>query len=138
MNRIELCIGNQLDEMPAIVAMVAGFGAEHSVPAGTVNELNIALDEVLNNIISYGYPENGNGQIMVRLSYQPGEISAEIHDDGKPFDPLQAGAPDMSGTVQTRKMGGVGIHFMRQLMDDVAYARVGNENRLLLKKKIPV
>jgi serine/threonine-protein kinase RsbW len=114
------------------------LGAKHSVPAGTVNELNIALDEALNNIISYGYPDSGNGQIMVRLSYQPGEISAEVHDDGKPFDPLQAGAPDLSGTVQTRKMGGVGIHFMRQLMDDVAYARVGNENRLLLKKKIPV
>jgi anti-sigma regulatory factor (Ser/Thr protein kinase) len=125
-----------MDDMPAVVSMVEAFGAKHAIPPAAIDDINIALDELLNNIISYS-SSDGDEQIMVRLGYQPGELSAEIHDRGKAFDPLQAGPPDLSGTVQTRKVGGLGIHFVRELMDDVVYSRVDNENRLLLKKKIP-
>src|ERR1017187_7151145 len=138
MNGMEMRIRNRLDELPAIATMVDDFGVKHSIPGVVINELNLVLDEVLSNIISHGYSERTTGQIMVRLNYQPGEISAEVHDDGKPFDPLQAGPPDVSGTVQSRKVGGLGIHFVKELMDNVAYARVGNENRLVVRKKIPV
>jgi serine/threonine-protein kinase RsbW len=132
----EMSIRNQREDMPAVVSMVETFGAAHNIPGIVINEINLALDEVLNNIISYGYPERENGNITVRLAYQPGEISAEVHDDGKPFDPGLAGPPDLSGTVQTRKVGGVGIHFVKQLMDEVVYARVGNKNRLLIRRRI--
>jgi serine/threonine-protein kinase RsbW len=135
---MEMRIGNRLDEMPAIAAMVEEFGVKHSIPSAVVNEINLVLDEVVSNIISYGYSEDATGQIIVKLRYQPGEICVEVQDDGKAFDPLQAGRPDMSGTVQTRKVGGLGIYFVKELMDDVSYARVGNENLLAVKKKIPV
>ena len=138
MNGMEMRIANRLEDMPAIAAMVEDFGAQHRIPDATINELNLVLDEVLSNIILHGYSERMTGRIMVRLKYSPGEISAEVYDDGKAFDPLQADPPDMSGTVQSRKVGGLGIHFMKELMDSVAYARVGNENRLVVKKKVPV
>jgi anti-sigma regulatory factor (Ser/Thr protein kinase) len=135
---MEIRISNRLDEMPAIVTMVEDFGVKHNIPGNVINDLNLVLDEVLNNIISYGYSKGATGRIMVRLNYQPGEISAEIHDDGKPFDPLQVAPSDMIGTVQDRRLGGVGLHFMRELMDNIAYAYVGNENRLVIKKRIPM
>ncbi len=138
MDRMEMCIRNRLDEMPAIVTMVENFGVKHGISGIVINELNLVLDEVLSNIISYGYLDSATGQIMVRLNYQSGEISAEVRDDGKPFDPLQAVSPDVGGTVQSRRVGGLGIHFMKELMDNVVYARVGNENRLVVKKKIPI
>ncbi len=137
MDRAEIRISNRLEEMPAIVSMVEKFGARNAIPAALVNDLSLCLDEVICNIISYGYPDNGKGEIAVRLDYEPGRISTEISDDGTPFDPLQAGSPDLSGTVETRKIGGVGIYFVRQLMDDVVYRRVDNQNRLLLRKSIP-
>ena len=118
--------------------MVEEFGARHDIPAAVVDDLNLCLDEVVCNIISYGYPDNAKGEIAVLLSYLPGEITAEIRDDGAPFDPLQAPPPDLSGTVQTRKVGGIGIYFVKNLMDDVVYRRAGNENRLVLRKNIPV
>jgi serine/threonine-protein kinase RsbW len=138
MNGMETRIRNRLDELPAIATMVEDFGIKHSISGVAINELNLVLDEVLSNIILHGYSGNATGQIIVRLNYKPGEISAEVHDDGKPFDPLQADSPDVSGTVQSRKVGGLGIHFVKELMDNVAYARVGNENRLVVRKKLPV
>jgi anti-sigma regulatory factor (Ser/Thr protein kinase) len=136
MDRMELRIHNRREDMPAIITMVEEFGVKNNIPGAVVNDLNLALDEVLINILSHGYADGATGQILVQLNYQSGELSAEIRDDGKPFDPLQVGPPDLGGTVQTRNVGGLGVHFVRQLMDNVVYARVGNENRLLLIKKI--
>jgi serine/threonine-protein kinase RsbW len=137
MDCTEIRIANRLGDMPAIVSMVEQFGVRHAIPAALVNDLNLCLDEVICNIISYGYPDHGKGEITVRLNYQPGLISTEIHDDGRPFDPLQTAPPDLDGTVQSRKVGGIGIYFVRQLMDDVVYRRVDNQNRLFLRKSIP-
>jgi anti-sigma regulatory factor (Ser/Thr protein kinase) len=135
---MELRIKNKMEEMPAVVSMVEGFGVKHSISDGVINEINLALDEILSNIISYGYPQGETGEIMVRLRYQPGEVTAEIHDDGVSFDPLQVASPDFAATVKDRRVGGLGITFVRELMDEVGYSRVANENRLLLTKKMPI
>jgi serine/threonine-protein kinase RsbW len=137
MDGMEICIRNRVDEMPAIVTMVENFGIKHGISHVVINELNLVLDEVLSNILSYGYSERATGRIIVRLNYRSGEISAEVRDDGRPFDPLQVESPDKAGTVQSRRVGGLGIHFMKELMDNAVYARVGNENRLVLVKKLP-
>jgi serine/threonine-protein kinase RsbW len=136
MDRTELCITNRLEDMAAVVTMVEDFGAAHSIPNTVINDFNVVLDEVLNNIISYGYPDGGTHEIKVRLTFQPGEVLAEVHDEARAFDPLRAAPPDLSGTLQTRGVGGVGIHFVKTLMDDAVYARVGNENQLLLRKRL--
>jgi serine/threonine-protein kinase RsbW len=134
---MELRIKNKMEEMPAIVSMVDGFGVKHGISDRVINEINLALDEILCNIISYGYPHGEPGEIMVRLRYRPGEVTAEIHDDGVSFDPLQAAPPDFAATVNDRKVGGLGITFVKELMDEVAYSRVANQNHLLLTKKTP-
>lgn len=138
MDGMQIHIRNRIEETPAIISMVEDFGARHHIPPALVNDLNLCLDEVISNIISYGYPDGAKGGITVLLSYQAGQLTMEIRDDGAPFDPLQAGPPDLSGTVQTRKVGGIGIYFVRQLMDDVVYQRAGAENRLVLRKNIPI
>ena len=137
MSRVEMRIKNRMEDMPEIASMVERFCAQSGIPSAITNDLNLCLDEILCNIISYGYPEQGAGTITVKLNYGRGRLEAEIHDDGMAFDPLQAGPPDTSGTVQTRKIGGIGIHFVKELMDDIVYRRVGDENQLLLIKNIP-
>jgi serine/threonine-protein kinase RsbW len=132
----ELRIKNRMADMSAIVAMVEEFCARFNVPIAAVNDLNLCLDELICNTISYGYPDDRAGAIDVRLGYLPGQLRAEIHDDGVAFNPLEAESPDLSGSVQTRKVGGVGIHFVKELMDDIVYRRVANENQLTLIKNI--
>jgi anti-sigma regulatory factor (Ser/Thr protein kinase) len=132
----ELRIRNRMEDMSAVVAMVDEFYARFKIPEAAVNDLNLCLDELICNTISYGYPDDGVGAITVRLVYTPGQLRAEIHDDGVAFNPLEAEPPNLTGSVQTRKVGGVGIHFVKELMDDIVYQRVGDENQLTLTKNI--
>ncbi len=136
MAEVEARIPNRRDEMRTIAALVEQFGLTHLVPSRIVNELNVALDEILNNIISYGFEPGEQSEILVRLSLQQGERVAEIEDAGRPFAPLGAPPPDLAGGLRERRVGGLGIHFVRNLMDAVEYARVGECNRLRLSKTL--
>jgi anti-sigma regulatory factor (Ser/Thr protein kinase) len=129
-------IGNRISEMANVVSFVNDFGAAHGVPENELNELNLSLDEILNNTISYGYSDRKRHEIQVSLVLEQDALIAEIEDDGAPFNPLEAPPPDVSGTLQTRKVGGVGIHFARTLMDGMEYTRAGQVNRLRLRKRI--
>jgi serine/threonine-protein kinase RsbW len=112
-------------------ALWLGWG----LPPKLVETLNVVLDEALNNIISYGYREAANDEIVVYLAATPGEIVAEI-EDGVPFDPLKVPAPDLDAPLKDRKVGGLGVHCMRSLMDYVSHERVAGRNRLRLTQKI--
>ena len=131
-------IPNRLDALPGVVAMVDIFGVEHALPAGVVNDLNLALDEALNNIIRHGYEAGApdDGEIAIRVSLGQGEMVAEVEDAGRPFDPLAAPAPDLSRSARERVPGGLGILFIKTLMDEVAYERRAGRNRLRLCKKL--
>lgn len=138
MAQIEARIPNRRRDMATVAAMTERFGAEHKVPGAVVNDLNVALDEVLANIMSYAYSPGERAEILVRLALTGSEIVAEIEDDGRPFDPLEAPPPDLSKSLRDRKVGGLGIHFIKSLMDDVSYHRIDGRNRLRLSKKLQV
>ena len=115
--------------------LVNDFGARHQFPNEVVVALNVALDEVLNNIISYGYEDAGHHDISVRLELRGGNVEVVVEDDGKPFDPLAVPAPDL--TIRRRADGGVGLHFVRTLTDGMTYARRDGINQLRLTKRLP-
>jgi anti-sigma regulatory factor (Ser/Thr protein kinase) len=131
-----LVIGNIISEMQRVVALVEQFGATHSIPDRIINELNLCLDEILNNTISYGYDDGDSHCIRVTLALADGAVTAEVVDDGKPFDPRQSTPPDPSQGLRQRRPGGVGLHFVQALMDRVDYARKDGCNRLKLHKKL--
>ncbi len=110
---------------------------EADVPEKAVGQLQLAVDEVCTNLVLYAYKEEGSGEIQ--LSVEPGEaeVVVTITDWGAPFHPDQAPAPDLSSDWQTRKVGGLGWHLVRQVTDHVEYSAdpVGG-NVLRLVKKI--
>ena len=134
---IEARIPNRLDELAKIVLVVDSFGAAHRIPAAIVNDLNLALDEVLNNIVSYGYPNADNAEITVRLRHEAGRVRVEIEDDGIAFNPLAPRRRETAARRPRRRVGGLGIRFIRGLMDEVAYERIDGRNRLRLTRRIP-
>jgi serine/threonine-protein kinase RsbW len=131
-----LVIANRISEMEKIVVLVEQFGAAHNIPNRIINELNLCLDEILNNTISYGYDDSDSHWIRVALMLADEVVTAEIVDDGKPFDPRQSTPPDRSQGLRERKLGGVGLHFVHALMDKVDYARKDGCNHLKLHKKL--
>jgi serine/threonine-protein kinase RsbW len=110
------------------------LAAAHRLPADPVADMLVALDEVLTNIITHGYSDDAAHEIRIRLTVGADALEAEVEDDGRPFNPLTAAPPDLSGSLQERRVGGLGIHFARKLMSEVAYSLVDNKNRLVLKK----
>jgi serine/threonine-protein kinase RsbW len=132
---IEVRILNRWEDMPIVTSMLSRFAGENGLPPPVLHDLNVVLDEALNNIIAHGYEDGADGEIMVRLECRDGEIAMVIEDRGRPFDPRQVSAPDLTAPLHARKVGGLGVHFMRSLMDDLTYTRAGDTNRLCLIKK---
>lgn len=137
MARAEIRIPNRRDKMSEVGAMIENFVKAHGGSREMVHDLGVALDEVLNNIISYGYGPEEHGHILVRVAAVDDRIVVEVEDTGRPFDPLAAPTPDLSGPLRQRKVGGLGIHFVKQLMDEVEHARIAGTNRLRLHKRFP-
>jgi serine/threonine-protein kinase RsbW len=131
-----LSIGNTIAELQKVVALVEKFGVDNDIPQDTTNALNVSLDELLNNTISYGYDDKLAHSIAVKLSLAAGWVIAEIQDDGKPFDPREIGTGPIEGNLGTRKVGGLGVRFVKALMDEVDYERRGPCNIVKIKKKL--
>jgi sigma-B regulation protein RsbU (phosphoserine phosphatase) len=132
---LEINLKNKVSELDGVNQSLMEFGQRHGLPSKVVHDLNLAIEEILTNIISYGYTDNREHEVKVRLSAQLGEVSVEIEDDGQPFNPLEAPEPDITKPLEERKIGGLGIHLVRKLMDSLEYKRQGERNLLTIKKK---
>lgn len=122
--------------MPLAASILTRFGAQYGLPAPVLHDMNVVLDDALNNIITYGYDAGTESKITIRLEHRQGEVMLLIEDRGRPFDPTQAPAPELGASLQSREVGGLGIHFIRSLMDDVGYSSTDGINRLRMTKKI--
>lgn len=137
---LEQCftLRNVLSEIPALAERIEAFGVEGSLSIQHIYQLNLVLDELITNIVSYGYDDDRPHEIHLRLRAEPGRLKAILSDDGKPFNPLEeAPVAVLEGSIEDRPIGGLGIHFMRTLMDEVAYEREAGHNRLTLIKHLP-
>jgi anti-sigma regulatory factor (Ser/Thr protein kinase) len=101
-----------------------------------VYRLNLVLEEMITNVISYGYDDSSEHEISVRLSWKHPYMKLEVEDDGRSFNPLGASPPDTRKPLAERQVGGLGIHFVREMMDEVEYRRENDKNLLVLKTKI--
>jgi anti-sigma regulatory factor (Ser/Thr protein kinase) len=99
-------------------------------------EINLALDELFTNIISYGFKDEEEHIIKVTIKPQNEELCLCIEDDGVPFNPIDFETPDVACSVENCKIGGLGIHIMRKLMDEICYQRCDDKNILTLKKTL--
>jgi serine/threonine-protein kinase RsbW len=131
-----LSLKNDPAEIARLAPLVDAFCADHALQETTAAQLNLVLDEAITNIISYAYDDAAEHEIIVRISLARGALTAELVDDGRAFDPLQTEPPDLGAPLVERSVGGLGVHLMRRLMDDIRYRREGTRNHLVLAKRI--
>lgn len=128
---------NELGEISRLARGIQAFGEEGSLSVRHIYQLNLVLDELLTNIVSYGYDDDLAHDISLQLRVEPGRLIAVLADDGKPFNPLEeAPVAILAGPLEERPIGGLGIHFMRALMDEVTYQRTDHHNQLTLIKHL--
>ena len=100
-------------------------------------QIDVAIDEILSNIIRYAYPREP-GSVTVRYECEDGIFSISFEDEGAQYNPLKKPDPDTSLPAEERKIGGLGIFLVKKTMDDMEYRRLDGRNVLTIRKKILV
>jgi serine/threonine-protein kinase RsbW len=134
---LSFTLSNALSEVPRAAEQVEAFCHDRNIPAAVAYKFGLALDEMLTNVISYAFADGESHAIEIRLEKRDGYLTAVMSDDGAPFDPLTQPAPDVHAPLEQRKIGGLGIHLLRKLMDDADYQRRDGRNHLTFRIRVP-
>ena len=132
----EIKIANNTAEIARLADFVEELGVELGLsPAVTMN-IDLALEEAVINIILYAYPQDQLHEITLKVTSSGEHLLFLLTDRGMSFDPTQVPDADITLPLEERPVGGLGIFLIRQIMNEVTYERIGEENKLTMKKKI--
>lgn len=135
-NAFRMTIGQGRGEVAGVNAAFAEFADAHALPASVRRSMNVALDELLTNTSVHGFAGREGGEVTVEVELRPDRLSVTLTDDGRPFDPFGMAVPDTALPVEERRIGGLGIHLVRRMMDEVSYHRRGDRNVVVLAKRL--
>ena len=123
-----LMMRNDIEQIPTLSEWIEGLG----IPDELSMPINLALEEIVSNVMLYAYPHS-SGRVLVEYT---APLIFTITDSGIPFDPTKQKEADITLSAEEREIGGLGIHLVRQIMDEVIYERVEDKNVLTLIKHI--
>ena len=134
--KVSLVLRNSLSELDEVRRNLEEFGKSLGLSKKSTFQINLAMEEVFSNIVSYAYTDDGEHWIKVTISHGKEALILRVEDDGIPFNPCEVEVPDLECSLEERQIGGLGCYLMRCCMDDIVYERRGNKNVLTMKKTI--
>lgn len=134
--RMRLELSDDLAEIAVLAARIEAFCDVHGIGSGIAHAVNLSLDELLTNTISYGFIGVPRREIAVEIDLSGDVLTVRISDTGIPFDPSHAPPPDLESDVEQRPIGGLGVHFVREMMDGFDYRRHEGRNEVTLTKRV--
>ena len=130
-----LVLHNRIDQVSLLPSFIDDAVKASKLNPELTDSLNLALEEAVVNVINYAYPQGTDGEVVIDSATTDTALTFTITDSGKLFDPTAREDVDINASVEDRPIGGLGIHLVRQIMDDVRYERRGEKNVLILTKK---
>jgi serine/threonine-protein kinase RsbW len=116
---------------------VTAFVSEQAIAADEAARILILLEELLTNLMKYGYPDRAEpGQAEIVLELNGSRLEIEFIDDGCAFDPFAVAPPDLDEPLEARPVGGLGLHILRSLTDDSRYERRNETNVIRLSRTV--
>lgn len=135
---LNLVLKNDLSELTRLADAIETHGETRGWPMKWIMNAHLSLDELITNIISYGYADTDEHEICVTLTEQDGSLRIVLEDDAIEFNPFSdAPEPDLDASVEERRIGGLGVYFVKSLMDEVFYERRDDRNRITLTQQPP-
>jgi anti-sigma regulatory factor (Ser/Thr protein kinase) len=123
-------ITNELHSLGDLMSALTNFLEDQGVDAQAVYRINLAMEEMITNIIKYGYDDYDTHNIEVSVHVMENEVVAAIEDYGREFNPLEQKAELKEGSLEERPVGGLGLHLIKEMLDAVTYRREGRKNVL--------
>ena len=124
------------DNLPIMLNTIKSFSKDNNFEEGFMNNLQVVADEMLSNVIKYGYKDYVD-EVFIRLLYNvdKNEFVLTIIDKGEAFNPFTTNNKPLEGDIKDRKEGGLGILIVKTLMSEYAYDYINHKNIVTLKKK---
>ncbi|MGN0281560.1 MAG: ATP-binding protein [Prevotella sp.] len=132
----EIVIKNEVEELDKLAIFVEEVAAELELDPELEMNLNLALEEVVSNVILYAYPKHEEGNVTIAAFADGKSLVFTITDGGQEFDPTKVKEADITLSAEERQIGGLGIFIVRNIMNEVTYQRLDGRNILTLKKTI--
>ncbi len=129
-------IKNQVAELERVNGEVTQFLEDNRQPPKIVYTIILALEEMVTNIIKYGYDDTAEHRIDIRLQISGSQVTITLIDDGHEFNPLAQPEVDVNQPLEERGIGGLGIHLVRRTMDALDYQRRDGRNIFTMSKKL--
>ncbi|QFR32553.1 ATP-binding protein [Ancylobacter sp. TS-1] len=131
-HELDIRLANEIGELGTLAGRLQAFVEAEDIPPTPAYRLLLAADEFFNNAVDYGYPDGRPGEIAIHVCRAGEALEMTFSDDGDPFDPFEAPAPDLDGQIEQRRIGGLGVHLVRTLADSFAYRRENGRNVVTL------
>lgn len=131
-----LKLPNDINTIPQLNEFIDTVCEELEIDMALAMSLNLAMEEAVVNVMDYAYPEGTEGEVDIEAIADETQLHFTISDSGKPFDPTAKEEVDTTLSAEERPIGGLGIHLIRQLMDNISYERKDGKNILRLSKNI--
>ena len=131
-----LTLTNDLKRVPRLNEFIDEVCEANGFDMAVTMQINLAIEEAVVNVMNYAYPAGTKGDITIETVSNGVDLRFVISDTGKPFDPTAKADVDITLSAEDRKIGGLGIHLIRQIMDNINYERVDGHNVLTLIKKL--
>ena len=123
------------DRIKQICSFVVDAANVAGLDESSTFQCQIAVDEACTNIIEHGYEGEDKGRIDVICNTTSGVLKIELLDQALPFDLDKVPEPELGAPLEDMKIGGLGIYFMKKMMDDVSFSRENGTNKLMLLKR---
>ncbi len=134
---MKLVLKNNIDELTRLITAVELYGEENKIELKDIMNLSLVLEEIFTNIVFYAFNDNESHEIEVSFEKSGDAILLEVSDDGSEFNILEKPELDnLDKPAMERTIGGLGIHFVKKLMDEIIYNRIDDRNILKMKKLI--
>jgi anti-sigma regulatory factor (Ser/Thr protein kinase) len=128
MSNFNIKISNKLSELDRLIQSIEEYFETINISTKQQFNIQICIDEIVTNIINYGYPNMDNGNIELSIELEAGLIKLIIKDDALPYNPLDAPEPDLESPLESRRIGGLGVFLVKQLSKNQIYERKENIN----------
>ncbi len=133
---LSIQLRNRYSELSHLKNTLRQYCEFRELPSNVVFALTLSLDEIVTNVITYGYDDQNEHLIVVKVRSGTGVIEVVVEDDGKPFNPLEFKTPDLKCPIDERPIGGLGIYLVKTYMNELEYKRAGGKNCLIMRKHI--
>ena len=131
-----IVLKNEIGELIKLTSAINSFGKSNDITKEVLSRLELAIEEIFTNIISYGYKDDGIHSIKIDIECVGNKVNARIEDDAIPFNPLEVPDVDVEKPLKERAIGGLGLHLVKQMVDDISYNRVDGKNILRIACKV--